>query len=54
MVQLMHVQHEQDNIATSHEFGLGTTAGSYALKGLVPRRSADIVEKVRGIFGSPK
>lgn len=44
----------QDNISTSPELGLGTTAGSYALKGSVLRRNADIVERVGGMFGSFK
>lgn len=36
----------QDNIATSPSLGMETTAGSLALIGSRPRKSADLIEKV--------
>ncbi|KAH8761174.1 amidase family protein [Diaporthe sp. PMI_573] len=36
----------KDNIATSPSLGMETTAGSFALKGSRPRKSADLIEKL--------
>ncbi|KAG8161020.1 hypothetical protein KVR01_009284 [Diaporthe batatas] len=36
----------KDNIATSPSLGMDTTAGSFALKGSRPRKSADLIEKL--------
>ncbi|CZS97129.1 related to glu/asp-tRNA amidotransferase subunit A [Rhynchosporium agropyri] len=36
----------KDNIATHPDFGMDTTAGSLALAGSMPRKNADVVEKL--------
>ena len=36
----------QDNIATHPDLGMDTTAGSFALAGSRPKKSADVVERV--------
>lgn len=43
----------KDNIATHPDMGMDTTAGSFALAGSRPKKSADLVEKVRfgGVAG---